>query len=156
MEEEQQVKTNSRPNLVLVGAIVLGLVILGGGLLVNSQNLSQQSAQTQVNSDSSQSAPEVASTDEGTKVVKVEAGSFYFNPKEIRVKVGDKVGIELTAKDMMHDFNIDELEVDGPVIKAGETTTIEFTAEEVGEFEYYCSVGQHRANGQVGTLIVEE
>ena len=57
---------------------------------------------------------------------------------------------------MMHDFNIDELGVDGPVIKAGETTTIDFVADQVGEFEYYCSVVQHRANGQVGMLIVEE
>jgi len=32
---------------------------------------------------------------------------------------------------------------------------VEFTADTPGEFEYYCSVGQHRANGQVGKLIVE-
>jgi plastocyanin len=62
----------------------------------------------------------------------------------------------MTAKDMMHDLNIDELGVDGDVVKAGESTTITFTADTVGEFEYYCSVGQHRKNGQVGKLIVTE
>jgi len=41
-------------------------------------------------------------------------------------------------------------------IKAGETETIEFIADKVGSFEYYCSVGQHRQMGMVGTLVVEE
>ncbi len=56
---------------------------------------------------------------------------------------------------MMHNFNIDELKVQSPTVKAGETTSVEFTADQPGEYEYYCSIGQHRANGQVGKLTVE-
>jgi heme/copper-type cytochrome/quinol oxidase subunit 2 len=56
---------------------------------------------------------------------------------------------------MMHDFNIDELNVHMDIVKAGNIGTVEFAADQVGSFEYYCSVEQHRANGQVGTLIVE-
>jgi len=55
----------------------------------------------------------------------------------------------------MHDFVIDELNVKMPIVKNGEIGTVEFIADQVGEFEYYCSVGQHRQNGQVGKLIVE-
>jgi len=57
---------------------------------------------------------------------------------------------------MMHDFNIDEFDVKLPVTAAGETNSVTFIADTIGEFEYYCSVGQHRQLGQVGTLVVEE
>lgn len=90
------------------------------------------------------------------KVVQVEAGSFYFTPNEIRVKKGETVRIEMTSVDMMHNFVIDELEVEIPITTAGNMATVEFTADELGEFEYYCDVADHRAKGQVGMLIVEE
>lgn len=89
-------------------------------------------------------------------VVSIEGGSFLYKPNEISVKKGQTVRIELNSKDMMHDFNIDELGVKMPIVKSGDTGTVEFVADTVGEFEFYCSVGQHRANGQVGTLIVTD
>jgi nitrosocyanin len=92
----------------------------------------------------------------GVKTVEVEAGSFYYKPNTITVKKGEKVKIVMKSVDMMHDFNIDELGVKVPITKSGSTATAEFTADKVGTFEYYCSVGQHRANGQVGTLVVTE
>ena len=36
----------------------------------------------------------------------------------------------------------------------GEEQTITFVADKTGGFEFYCSVGNHRAMGMVGTLIV--
>ena len=93
--------------------------------------------------------------DNQARVITIEAGSFYYKPNLIQVKKGETVRIEMTAADMMHDFNIDELGVKMPITKTGNTGSVEFTADTVGEFEFYCSVGQHRANGQVGTLIVE-
>lgn len=92
---------------------------------------------------------------ENIVTVDMEAGSFFYSPKEIRAKAGQMVRINFIARDMMHDFNIDELNVDGPVVKSGESTVVEFIASKAGTYEYYCSVAQHRANGQVGTLIVE-
>lgn len=94
-------------------------------------------------------------TDTTTKTIAVVAGSFYYNPNEIRVKKGQKIKIVLTSKDMMHNFNIDEFNVKSDTAKAGETTTVEFVAGKTGTFEYYCSVGRHRQLGQVGKLIVE-
>jgi len=32
---------------------------------------------------------------------------------------------------------------------------VTFVADKAGEYEFYCSVGQHRANGMVGKLIVK-
>ncbi len=89
------------------------------------------------------------------KTINVEAGAFYYKPAEIRVKKGEKVKIVMTSKDMMHDFLIDELGVKLPITKSGETNSVEFTPDKTGTFEYYCSVGQHRTQGQVGKIIVE-
>lgn len=89
------------------------------------------------------------------KTITVEAGSFYYKPAVMTVKKGETVKIVMTSKDMMHDFNIDELGVKLPVTKSGDTQVVEFTPTKTGTFEYYCSVGQHRKNGQVGKITVE-
>lgn len=86
----------------------------------------------------------------------IEAGSFYFKPNLIQVKKGEKIKVVLSAVSMMHNFYLDEFSVKSDTIKSGESTSFEFTADKVGEFEFYCGVGQHRANGQVGKLIVTE
>lgn len=35
-------------------------------------------------------------------------------------------------------------------------TSVTFVADETGTFEYYCSVGNHRGQGMIGKLIVED
>ena len=89
------------------------------------------------------------------QTIDIEAGSFYYSPNVIRVKEGDIVRVNITGVDMMHNFTLDEFNVESDTVKPGETTTVEFFADKVGEFEFYCGIGEHRANGQVGTLIVE-
>ena len=83
------------------------------------------------------------------------AANFKYDLAEIRVKEGDKVRINLSAAEGMHDWVIDEFNVKTSQIQAGETASVEFVANRKGEFEYYCSVGSHRAMGMVGKLIVE-
>ncbi|RJR27867.1 hypothetical protein C4561_01095 [candidate division WWE3 bacterium] len=100
-------------------------------------------------------APEGSEVMSDARVIEVEGGSFYYKPNEIRVKAGEKVKVTLNSVDLMHDFVIDELNVRTPVIKEGETASVEFIVDEPGEYEFYCSVGQHRANGMFGKLIVE-
>lgn len=104
--------------------------------------------------DTSKVTPTITPTD--IKVIEVEAGSFYYKPDTITVKKGEKVRIKLTAVSMMHDFNIDELNVKIPVTVNGTFSYVDFIAEKTGTFEYYCSVGSHRANGQVGKITVTE
>jgi len=55
----------------------------------------------------------------------------------------------------MHDFVIDELGVQSERVSLGEVTTFEFSTNELGVYEYYCSVGSHRAQGMFGAFIVE-
>jgi heme/copper-type cytochrome/quinol oxidase subunit 2 len=138
--------------LVLLALAVAGLI--GGYFYLSqppaaSETMSQPLPTDQPPTNPSVTTPEVM-------VIDLEAGSFYYTPNTITVKKGTPVKIVMTSVDMMHDFVIDELDVKLPIVQSGNTGEIEFIPETVGEFEYYCSVGEHRANGQVGTLIVTE
>ena len=54
-----------------------------------------------------------------------------------------------------HDWVIDEFNARTKTIQSDQTDTIEFIADKLGTFEYYCSVSNHRQMGMVGQLIVE-
>lgn len=146
---------------LLIAGIVAVLAIAGIGVMMSrgstttQQVPSENQAMTQTDAQTSELADESISAMDEVQIVEVEAGSFYFKPNEIRVKKGQKVKIVMKSVSMMHDFVIDELDVSMPVVQDGDMGEVEFTATEAGEFEYYCSVGEHRANGQVGKLIVE-
>ena len=85
----------------------------------------------------------------------VSASNFTFSLKEMRVKKGDTVKVVFTNTSGFHDWVIDEFKTRTPQISAGQTSTVEFVANKTGTFEYYCSVGSHRAMGMKGNLIVE-
>ncbi len=150
--------------LIIVGILaaigIFGLVIMmTKGTSTSESSMESNDMTLEATSTPGYSAEVMTDEDEEmgeTKTFNVEAGSFYFKPNQIKVNKGDKVKIVISAVDMMHDFVIDELGVKAPVTPNGTSSTIEFVASEVGEFEYYCSVGNHKQMGQVGTLIVEE
>jgi plastocyanin len=89
------------------------------------------------------------------KTFAVSGNSFSYDPKQIVVKKGDTVRIVFTNTEGFHDWVIDEFNARTPKIPAGQVSTIEFVADKAGSFEYYCSVGSHRAQGMVGTLVVQ-
>jgi heme/copper-type cytochrome/quinol oxidase subunit 2 len=166
MEETQPTSGGSKMPMIVVG-VVLILAILGfAGMKVlhkSTQPVVDQAMDNHKMTVDATMAPSAAvsaspssAVKAAEKVITMDAGSFYYSVKSIAVKKGQKVKITMTSKDMMHDFNIDELNVHMPTTKAGETNTIEFTADKAGTFEYYCSVGQHRKMGQVGKITVTE
>jgi plastocyanin len=85
----------------------------------------------------------------------ISGAPFKFSVKEIRVKQGDTVRINFTNSEGLHDWVVDEFNARTKQLQAGTSETVEFVADKKGEFEYYCSVGTHRAQGMVGKLIVE-
>lgn len=105
------------------------------------------------------SAPSPSANMPSLKQFTLATGDDYaFSLKTITVKKGDTVRITLTnsSTEMSHDFTLDEFDVQSEEIEGGQTTTVEFMADRVGEYEYYCSLWDHREKGQVGTLIVTE
>lgn len=92
---------------------------------------------------------------EAIREIAVTARSFSFSPATITVKKGETVRLTLKNTGGLHDLRIDEFKAATKQLQAGEEETIEFIADKTGTFEYYCSVGNHRAMGMVGKLIVE-
>ena len=81
--------------------------------------------------------------------------NFSFMPSLITVKKGDRVKITFKNTLGFHDFRIDEYGVATKQAQAPYEEVLEFIADRVGSFEYYCSVGTHRAMGMKGILKVE-
>lgn len=148
-------------------AIVLVLVLGAGAFILLNNNADStvsptpQATIAPITEQPTDGGNAAGIVEENSNIVElpVGAGSYFFDPEEIRVQQGDTVRITLTNVDetgnMMHDFVLDEFGVQSDTVGRGESTTFEFVASEVGEFEYYCGVGDHREMGQVGTLIVE-
>ena len=141
-------------------AIVLAVVAILGGAVYFTQNKSSEKAPAVIQTDNTTSQTgtqkETAEEVSDVTVIEMEAGSFYYKPNVITAKKGERIRVVMKSVSMMHDFVIDELNVKSPIVKDGDTATIEFVADKTGSFEYYCSVGQHRARGQVGTITITE
>lgn len=82
-------------------------------------------------------------------------GAGDANP-DILVQQGDRVEVTLCVTGGTHDWVVDEFDAATAQISTGDDcSTVEFVANQTGEFEYYCSVGSHRAEGMVGRFVVE-
>ena len=89
-----------------------------------------------------------------TKEFTVTGSNYKFAPATMTIKKGDTVKITFVNAGGMHDFVIDEFNVRTNRLEGGDSQTVSFVADKAGSFEYYCSVGQHRAMGMKGTLTV--
>lgn len=129
----------------LIWITVALLLIVGGVVMYQSQNKS-----------SSSSSDGITQVDPSLETITVEGTEFSFSPSTITLTEGKKVRLVFknTGK-MPHDWVVDELNAKTKVIKGGESDTIEFTPTKKGTFEFYCSVGNHRAQGMKGTVVVQ-
>lgn len=84
----------------------------------------------------------------------VTGENFKFSPTEITVNRGERVRLTFRSVGGTHDWRLDEFNAATNVLPANQEQTIEFTADQSGTFEYYCSVGNHRAMGMVGNFTV--
>lgn len=161
---------------VMIGAVVVIVVVVIGALFFftgqkdkqsfssNKQSFSSNKADDAPTEtidragtvDKTESTGEAIEESDGALAVTLEAGSFYFKPNIIRAKLGQTVRLKLNSVSVQHDFVIDKLGVKSPLLPSGQSATIEFVADTLGEFEFYCSVGNHKQMGMVGTLVVEQ
>lgn len=140
----------------IVIGVVIAIIILGGLGFFLSKSPTQQPATTSVTPQPTVTpTPSGAMSDEKVKTITVDGTNFSFTPSTITVKQGDTVKITVKNTGGMHDFAIDEFNVKTKVISSGSSDEVQFVANKKGQFEYYCSVGQHRQMGMKGTLIVE-
>lgn len=146
---------NQKTNPILfVTAIVLVAVFIGGFYLLSRvKNKSVSPQQSETAGTSTQNDQSLA---ENQPAITVSGGSYYFEPNEIRVQKDSRVTIEFVSKDTVHDFVLDEFDVKTKQLSSGQKETITFLADKTGEYEFYCSIGNHRRMGMAGKLIVTE
>ena len=95
--------------------------------------------------------------EDGTRIIRIEAERFNYNPSEIRVQKGELVRLIFTSRDTTHGVSIAEYHVRKDIPPRGKGETIvEFTADKVGSFTYRCShlCGAGHAIMR-GTMVVE-
>lgn len=145
MEEDNQqtaetsTETSSKPKLGLIAGILILAVIGVGAYFIFGTNKN------------SSAAPVINST---VKTFTVDGSSYTYNPSTITANKGDAVKIIFKDTDSRHDLVIDGYNLRTDVIGPGKTDTIEFVADKVGTFEYYCSLPGHKAQGMTGKLVV--
>lgn len=141
---------------MLIGLLIALVVLVAGYLFVRGRG-----AEADVVKDAMVEAEKPAIVEESdtaiqaVKTITVTGKNFSLSPAEIRVKKGDKVKIVFQNESGFHDWVIDEFNARTQQFMGPGTQEVEFVADKTGEFEYYCSVGQHRKMGMKGKLIVE-
>ena len=146
--------------LILFLILVVAVFFVGRGNKAEAPTVQTDSAVTPSMGDNTAPVENQIVTGEpvikgGVKEFTISGQNFSFTPNMISVKKGDKVRIIFENTMGFHDFKIDEYGVSTKQAKAPYQEIVEFTANKVGSFEYYCSVGTHRAMGMKGTLNVE-
>ena len=153
-----------KTTIIIVAAVVV--VLVGFFLFRSNSNITLETTESptvsvtasasasptvSVSASPSPTASSVSKVDTFT----ISAANFSFSPKNLTVNKGDTVKIVFQNNEGTHDWVIDEFNARTPRIGGGQTATIQFVANKTGSFQYYCSVGSHRALGMWGTLTVK-
>jgi uncharacterized cupredoxin-like copper-binding protein len=102
-------------------------------------------------------ASATAAPAEGTaaagQTVTMEAGDFYFKPKDVTIPANTPVTFKITnVAQIPHNFSIDNLAI-SVALPPGKTTDVLVNAPK-GTYQFYCNLPGHRAAGMEGTLTV--
>jgi len=88
-----------------------------------------------------------------TKVFYIKALMWEYYPREIRVQEGDHVILYLSTADTIHGFYLEAWNKTVSALYPNMTARVEFTADKVGRFEYYCTyycgIGHYNMKGYI-------
>jgi cytochrome c oxidase subunit 2 len=136
-------------SIILIITIIAAFTIMA----CSTQQPAAQQPTTQVTGDVAAQPPTVQSaggagsqagnvtqTASDVKEFHINAFQFGFDPSAITVKKGDRVRIILTSRDVTHGFAIPAFGISSDPITQGQSVTVEFTADKVGTFEFFCNI----------------
>jgi cytochrome c oxidase subunit 2 len=88
--------------------------------------------------------------------IKIVAKKFEFDPHTITVQKGKPVRLVITSTDVDHGIKLEELGIDQK-IPAHKTINVDFTPDQVGRFEFKCSIVCGSGHDEMlGELVVVE
>lgn len=142
-------------NNIIVGLIVLGVIGVGVFFLTQNKGENQNAGQVQSTVTPIETVTEVK-TGVPSRIIEVKGSEYSFSPKAIDLAAGETIAIKFTnTGNLPHDFNVDGLAIKTKVLKAGESETINITADKTGSYTFYCSVGNHKQLGMEGKVEVK-
>lgn len=164
VETKPGAKSKFDPKLI-AGLVLIIVAVIGAFFLFRGQGQAPSPVQTT----QTQKVPATPGSDvegmvvseeggakETVREIVVEGDEFSFSPASISVKAGENIKLTFNnAGSTPHNLKVEGLGIGTSTIGGGESETIEFTAEEDGTYATFCSVGNHRALGMEGTLVIE-
>ena len=100
-------------------------------------------------------APTPVPPTQSSKNFSISASNYSFTPNMIKVSKGDKVNITFKVAEGFHNLTLTGYNLATKSIAAGQTDSLNFTANQTGTFQFYCSIDGHRELGMVGNLVVQ-
>ena len=158
-------KTDNKDNKSMkLGIIILAIVILAiaAYLAISKKNV----ATNVVNESTTQETPVVTGsgvnksivnpTGATVKEILIEGSEYSYNPSLINLTEGETVRLTFNnIGKFPHDLVIDGLGVATKTVAPGGSDVVEFTANKIGTFTLYCTIGSHRTQGMEGEVVVK-
>lgn len=91
----------------------------------------------------------------GGNVLEVKTKDIFFEPTTLEGPANTDITINITNEGAaQHDFTIDELKIQTPLLNPGDMSAVKVNAP-AGDYQYYCTVPGHKEAGMVGTLTLK-
>jgi cytochrome c oxidase subunit 2 len=89
-------------------------------------------------------------------VIRLAAKKFEYSVREITLKKGVPVVLELSSTDRVHGFHLPGFGVRSDIVP-GKTTRLRFTPDKTGEFVFFCDIFCGEGHEEMsGRLIVKD
>jgi len=82
----------------------------------------------------------LSSPERGIELVARQPAAGGWSRERIVVNQGERVRLRIRSEDVIHGFAIGRVGVDAGPIEPGKVATVEFVADQAGEFTFYCTM----------------
>jgi cytochrome c oxidase subunit 2 len=90
---------------------------------------------------------------DGPQTIQVQAKCYQYSPREIRLKKGVPVILQITAVDKPHGFYVPDMNIDASA-KPGKPAEVKVTPTKVGEFPFSCDVFCGDGHDDMGGKVI--
>lgn len=140
-------KTNSKILYIVGGIIIIILIVISviAAVILKKSDNNLTTNTSMVNSNG-----------KDTVDYAIDLNNYSFSPSNLTSEPGTNLKIKLTSNTGTHNMRIDKLNFDSGMIAQGESkiVTLQIPSDAKGDYEVYCSVGNHKSMGMIGKLTI--
>ena len=138
-----------------LGLVAISLLILVAFTAMSCKRTGNDSSRDRGSASQPASTPSLSGAlEDGTRVIRMTARRFAFDPDLIVVTEGEAIRLEVTSTDVTHGIMIHEMDITR-TLEPNKTETIAFTAGKPGTYHFHCSVMCGEGHGRMkGEMVV--